>query len=78
MQKIFPKEKTCIINLLCYLIYVKNMKIHFITSYVLNSNVAHTNYSIRSFFRPKTVDGSVLEETSSFKMLGLTFSSKLD
>ena len=24
------------------------------------------------------MDGSVLEETSSFKMLGLTFSSKLD
>ena len=33
----FPKEKTHIINMLCYLIYVKNMKIHFITSYVPNS-----------------------------------------
>ena len=26
----------------------------------------------------KKIDGSVLEEKSSFKMLGLTFSSKLD
>ena len=33
----FPKEKTCIIDMLCYLIYVENRKIHFITSYVLNS-----------------------------------------
>ena len=36
-KRTFPREKTCITDMLCYLIYVKNMKIHFIILYVPNS-----------------------------------------
>ena len=53
--------------MLCYLIYVQNMKIHFITTCVPNSNLnyiaqvnfaASTNYSTRTIFsgqRLKTI-----------------------
>ena len=55
---------------MCYLILIKNMKIHFITSYVPKSKfkLHHTRkiccpYELQythSFFRAKTTQGSVL------------------
>ena len=37
-----------------------------------------SEWSSNTFAIDVKIDGSVLEEKSSFKMLGLTFSSKLD
>ena len=36
-KRTYPNKKTCIMVMLCHLIYIKNMKIHFITLYVQNS-----------------------------------------
>ena len=72
------------LNVIRRLIYGKNY------SWLLNLNLTYKTLSTRKiqlvlFDRSKSIgaidvkmDGSVLEEKSSFKMLGLTFSSKLD
>ena len=36
-KRTYPKEKACIIDMLCYLFMLNNMKIHVITWYVPNS-----------------------------------------
>ena len=49
-KRTFPKEKACIIDM-CYLIYVKNMKVHFTIQYVPKSNfkLHRTHKSCRTY-----------------------------
>ena len=71
------------INMLCYLIYVKNMKIHFKTSYLPNSksNLHRTHKFYRTyelqythcFFQAKTVITTTLCSIANGESLKVSY-----
>ena len=72
-KRTFPKEKTCIIDM-CYVIYVKNKKVHFMIQYMPTSNfkLHRTRKSCRTyefFFRAKTALDTLVTHSSFYAKL---------